>query len=574
MRKISWAVLVATASLLLGPHLLGNVFTIANGDVAGLKNAIAASNINGEDDTIELATNGTYTITARDNSINGLPRIQLDGGHQLTIHGNGSTIQRSTAGGTLKFRIFYINSGANVAISGLILANGNITALAGSYGGGIYSDGESGTVNLSITDCTFNSNFADYGGALYNDGESGLAAPSVLVVANSTFTGNGANYAGAIFNDGAFGSAMLNVNNCTFSGNSASISSGSIQHDAFMGSATGSFINCTFDHNTATQYGGAVGTDGDSGSVTLTVKNCTFNGNSAGTSGGGIDNSGGGAILQVANTIFKTGANGANLSNEAGTITSQGHNLSNDNGAGFLTAAGDKINTDPMLDPAGLVNNGGPTQTIALQAGSMAIDAGNDANAPERDQRYYQRNGVSDIGAFEFGGTLAPTTAGSGKTHGAAGSFTINFPLTGTVGVECRTSGAGGSHQLVMPFATPVTVGGASVTSGIGSVSSFVVNGSSVTVNLTGIANAQQIAVTLSNVNDGTHTNNVIIPMRFLLGDTTGNSSVNASDVTQGKQGVGQALTNANFRRDVNANGTINATDVTIIKAQVGMAIP
>ena len=47
--------------------------------------------------------------------------------------------------------------------------------------------------------------------------------------------------------------------------------------------------------------------------------------------------------------------------------------------------------------------------------------------------------------------------------------------------------------------------------------------------------------------------------MRVLLADTTGNSTVNASDVSQTKAQVVQAVTSSNFRTDVNVSGTITA---------------
>src|SRR5438876_5943714 len=75
-------------------------------------------------------------------------------------------------------------------------------------------------------------------------------------------------------------------------------------------------------------------------------------------------------------------------------------------------------------------------------------------------------------------------SAFSRKTHGAAGTFDIPLPLTGNVGVECRSGGATNDYQMIINFATTVTVGSASVTSGTGSVSSFSVSGSEVTVNL------------------------------------------------------------------------------------------
>ncbi len=110
--------------------------TIANGDVAGLKSAITSSNTNGQDDTIELAANGTYTLTVRDNALNGLPAVAPDGGHKLTINGHGATIMRSSVGGTPTFRILYVNSGANLTLDGLILTNGFPGAF---HGGAIYN---------------------------------------------------------------------------------------------------------------------------------------------------------------------------------------------------------------------------------------------------------------------------------------------------------------------------------------------------------------------------------------------------------------------------------------------------
>src|SRR5437667_250865 len=64
-------------------------------------------------------------------------------------------------------------------------------------------------------------------------------------------------------------------------------------------------------------------------------------------------------------------------------------------------------------------------------------------------------------------------SAFSRKVHGGAGTFDIPLPLTGNVGVECRSGGATNDYQMIINFMTTVTVGSASVTSGTGSVSSF-----------------------------------------------------------------------------------------------------
>ncbi len=169
-----------------------------------------------------------------------------------------------------------------------------------------------------------------------------------------------------------------------------------------------------------------------------------------------------------------------------------------------------------------------------------------------------------------------PSSAVSRKTHGAAGDFDIPLPLSGTPGIECRNGqGAGTDHKIVVTFANPVTVSSASVTTGTGSVSgSPIVAGNVVTVNLTGVTNAQTIIVTLSGVNDGVNMGDVVVPMSVLNGDTSGNGSVTGTDVTQTKSQSGQAANATNFREDVVVNGAINGTDLSAVKLKSGTALP
>ena len=100
---------------------------------------------------------------------------------------------------------------------------------------------------------------------------------------------------------------------------------------------------------------------------------------------------------------------------------------------------------------------------------------------------------------------VVPTSAVSRKGHGSAGTFDIDLPLTGAPGIECRTGSTNGDHQIVINFAKPIRLNTAAVTSGTGSVSGLLVSGSTVTVNLTGVGNAQKITVTLFSVTDGTN---------------------------------------------------------------------
>ena len=189
---------------------------------------------------------------------------------------------------------------------------------------------------------------------------------------------------------------------------------GGILNVGDSGSATLEVLNSTLSGNSADSYGGGIPNVGFGGSATLTVSNCTISGNSAGpfAGGGGIYNlglDGGSATLRLADTILNTGASGTNIFNLSATVTSDGYNLSNDSGGGFLTGTGDQMNTDPMLGP--LQDNGGLTFTHALSTGSPAINAGdpNFTPPPTYDQRGpgYPRvvNGRIDIGAFEVQAT-------------------------------------------------------------------------------------------------------------------------------------------------------------------------
>ena len=181
------------------------------------------------------------------------------------------------------------------------------------------------------------------------------------------------------------------------------------------------------------------------------------------------------------------------------------------------------------------------------------------------------------IGYFVEYENAAPfaVSAVSRKAHSGAGNFNVDLPLIGTPGVECRTGGATNDYQVVLTFGSAVTFNNASVTSGTGSVSSSSGGGTTtVTINLTGVTNAQRITVTLSGVNNGTSTGDVSVQMGVLIGDTNGNGTVNASDIAQTKTQSGQVVNTANFRTDVNASGTINASDIGQVKAQSGTSLP
>jgi arylsulfate sulfotransferase len=172
---------------------------------------------------------------------------------------------------------------------------------------------------------------------------------------------------------------------------------------------------------------------------------------------------------------------------------------------------------------------------------------------------------------------LPPPTAVSRKTHDQAGTFDIPLPLTGTLGVECRSGGSTRDYQVVTTFATPVTITAATVTPGNGATASVlgtpIVSGNQVTVNLTNVSHGQKLFVNLIGVSNGSTTENVSVPMGVLVGDTTNNQSVNSSDVSDVKAQSGMTVNASNFRRDITANGSVSSSDVSLAKSNSGTAI-
>jgi hypothetical protein len=156
-------------------------FNIADGDVAGLIAAIQAANASGGS-TINLAPHGNYILTAvadsspdyQSSGAAGLPYIRS----QITINGNGATIQRSTASGTPDFVVFEV-SGVNATLTlnaatitggsfgGLHMAYGNAvlqgsTVTQNSGGGGIIDT--CGSLSLVNSTVSYNASVSAYGG--------------------------------------------------------------------------------------------------------------------------------------------------------------------------------------------------------------------------------------------------------------------------------------------------------------------------------------------------------------------------------------------------------------------------
>lgn len=277
----------------------------------------------------------------------------------LSVFDTNVEIDGSAAGVTISggdaiaiFVIVGFGSAQTVTMKNLTFAHGHVAATSGGNAMILSDFGSAPTAMLSS--CTFSNNGGDdtQGGAIYN------------------------------------GAAALTLTNCTFSGNHA-------------------------DQSTGTAAGGAI----YQGNGSLTILNCTFanNHSNGGGTGGAIDIAGG--TLSMGNSIVAGNtANSGTGPDIAGTIASQGYNLIGTTSGNTITGTttGNQLNVSPGLDPTGLASNGGPTQTIALMAGSLALDKGKAFGGVTTDQRGFVRiyddtnitnatgGDGSDIGAFEF----------------------------------------------------------------------------------------------------------------------------------------------------------------------------
>ncbi|MEO0854521.1 MAG: choice-of-anchor Q domain-containing protein, partial [Cyanobacteria bacterium J06648_11] len=188
------------------------------------------------------------------------------------------------------------------------------------------------------------------------------------------------------------------VSNSTVSGNSAADDGGGIANDF----STSTVSNSTVSGNSAADDGGGIF---NLSSTTFTVSNSTVSGNSATSDGGGIYNrSASTAIITSSIVGDNTAANNPDLSNPGGSLVVSHSLIESASGNGLLSGINNNIvGFDPQLDPNGLQDNGGPTQTIALLPTSPAIDAGSNLAGLNTDQRGLDRTVGSgiDIGAFE-----------------------------------------------------------------------------------------------------------------------------------------------------------------------------
>jgi len=404
-----------------------------------LRAAIQEANTIAGDDTI------TFAITLNNNPITLNTELPAITGN-LNVSGNGSsllTVRRSAAAGTPDFRIFTINSGAVVTITGLTITNGKVsgTVSPANQGGGILNSG-----TLTVNFCSVSGNSADNrnGGGIQNlntlivsnstvSGNTGggiannlfggvttatikrsvisgntvgsglynnaLNATANMTISDSTISGNSnddlAGGGGILHGAGSFNSrANLTINNSTISGNHAEVGrGGGIYSAAVFGNAvtTLTVTNSTITGNTSSGDGGGIlhFSNGSGSTALATITNSTIVSNSVVGSG-----QGGGLCSQITpdsittfsvrNTIVanNTASSAANGPDVSGEFDSQDYNLIKDpSGASFTgTTTHNITGVDPILGP--LADNGGFTKTMIPLPPSPVIDAGDVANLP------------------------------------------------------------------------------------------------------------------------------------------------------------------------------------------------
>jgi len=361
---------------------------------------------------------------------------QIDGGGRITIDGNQLR------------RHFYMASPAHLALTGLTLARGYSAATAGS----IYAEGPGAA--LTLTDVTLANNVADNrGGAIV--AINGVAINFTRVRAS----GNRALEGGVIFTLNS--NATITLNQFAAIGNHADLSGGAIHHKGGTMLISDSLFAGNSIDPANNQGGGAIDVQ-PAGASNFTITNSTFQGNSAINAGSAIralnvaggdiasstfsGNTGAPAItaygtaqLTLRNTIVANTSGHANCTvQNTATITDSGNNLQF--GGSVAQSCGGAIpEADPLLAP--LANNGGFTQSMALQAGSPAIDAGN--ACPPADQRGVARpvGMACDIGAFEGLAPVPPVVPGGASaipTLGHAGLALLSALVAGAGALRRR----------------------------------------------------------------------------------------------------------------------------------------
>jgi len=174
------------------------------------------------------------------------------------------------------------------------------------------------------------------------------------------------------------------------------------------------------------------------------------------------------------------------------------------------------------------------------------------------------------------GGDLALESAASRKTHGHIGTFDLDLPLSGEMGIESR---ANGKSEIVFKFNNNITaVGGATATCGkLGKIAVDPADSHNVLVRLNEIVcDEAEVTVTVNAIaDDQGHTlDSAVVTFGVLFGDVTADRVVDKTDIAAARAVGGQRADSSNFRADINADGGINWRDLDEVKDHQGDALP
>lgn len=98
-------------------------------------------------------------------------------------------------------------------------------------------------------------------------------------------------------------------------------------------------------------------------------------------------------------------------------------------------------------------------------------------------------------------------------------------------------------------------------------------SGNDVIATLTNVTDNKRLTLTLTGVNGGVNAS--AASLAFLVGDVTGNTRVNAADLSAIKANLGQAVNSVSRAKfDPNADGSITPADLSAAKARSGLIVP